>query len=943
MEFNHHLTEQVLIKSYSAPLVLLSITIAIFASFTAFGISERQRSAKLKKHKMTWVIFGASTMGLGIWSMHFIGIIALSLPIAVAYDLLTTVISVLPAILACSVVFWIMQQENNRRSHYLIGGVFLGSGIGLMHYIGMSAMQLNADIVHEKGLVIVSISVAVLLATIALKIERHAIDLDSYQFINKRQILSAVFMGLATSGMHYTAMAAATFTPHPSSRAIVGMGQNALIIMISVVVVMVMLIAIMVPILLRYRQLAYEITKLRQQEKEFLQRTRSIIDSAFDALIQINAKGEVISWNKKAEDTFGWLKQDVINRKIDDFLIPSRYRDDHGSGLRHFLSTGHGAVLNRVVEYEAVHRDGHEVPIELAVTPIKTQNGYEFNAFIRDITERKNYEKKQAELLQEIQYQRDALDQHAIMSITDVKGVITYANRKFTEISQYSNAELVGKKHNVIKSEYHPDYFFKDLWRTIANGKVWQGEIQNKTKNGSPYWVDTTIFPVLDEQGKPKQYISIRTDITKIKELERKQQFLATNALLRADIYKAFQTPLPIAERFQKVLALLCSFEGLQVQNKAGVFLLNNSTNKLELFVIHGQFSSEFVYKEQCINVGDCLCGRAALHGKLRISDDCFEDHEHEHTFEDMTAHGHYIVPLECFGKILGVLFLYTDPYPSREPSLLVLLNNIGQLMGLAVANDQSTKEIIKAKERAEVANQAKSVFLSNISHELRTPMHGILSFSNFGIKKIDKASKEKLQQYFINIHTSGERLLLLLNDLLDLSKLEAGKMELNFKETDLVDIFESCYHEQEQLMKDLSLTLQFNKPTQPVIGKFDAIRIAQVISNMLSNAIKFNSKAGAITVVIEKKDRQLYFSMQDEGLGIPEGELDTIFDAFVQSTKTRTGAGGTGLGLAICKEVITGHGGKIWAQNISGHGAKFEFSIPLDNSKMDGESAKTD
>lgn len=941
MEFNHHLTEQVLIKSYSVPLVLLSIAIAIFASFTAFGISERQHAAQQKIHKLAWVIFGASTMGLGIWSMHFIGMIALSLPIAVAYDLLTTVISVLPAILACSVVFWIMQLEYNRPAHYLIGGVLLGSGIGLMHYIGMSAMQLNADIVYDKNLFVVSIIVAVLLATVALKIERHAINLDRYQFINKQQVLGSVFMGLATSGMHYTAMSAASFEPHSSMSAIVGIGQTELSIMVSTAMLMVMLIAILVPILLRYKQLANEITSLRQQEKDYLQRTHSLINSAFDALIQINDKGEVILWNKKAEHTFGWLKQEVINRKIEDFLIPIRYRDDHVKGMRNFQSTQDGPVLSKVLEFEALHRDGHEVPIELAITAIKTQNGYEFNAFIRDITERKKYEKKQAELLQEIQYQRDALDHHSIMSITDVKGVITYANRKFSEISQYSNDELVGKNHNIIKSDYHPDYFFKDLWRTIANGKVWHGEIKNKAKNGSPYWVDTTIYPVLNEQGKPKQYISIRTDITKIKELERKQQFLATNALLRADIYKAFQAPLPIVERFQKVLDLLCNFEVLQAQNKAGVFLLNNSTNKLEMFVTHGEFSSDFLFKEQCINVGDCLCGRAVLHGQLRISDDCFEDHEHERTYEGMTSHGHYIVPLECFGKILGVLFLYTDPYPSREPALLVLLNSIGQLMGVAIVNDQSTKEIIKAKERAEIANQAKSIFLSNISHELRTPMHGILSFSNFGIKKIDKAPKEKLYQYFTNIHTSGERLLLLLNDLLDLSKLEAGKMELNCKETDLVGVFESCYHEQEQLMKDLSLTLQFDQPAQPVIGTFDAIRIGQVISNLLSNAIKFNSKAGAITVVIEKKDRHLYFSMQDEGLGIPEDELDTIFDAFVQSTKTRTGAGGTGLGLAICREVVTGHGGKIWAQNIPDHGAKFVFSIPMDISEMDDERAR--
>jgi len=242
------------------------------------------------------------------------------------------------------------------------------------------------------------------------------------------------------------------------------------------------------------------------------------------------------------------------------------------------------------------------------------------------------------------------------------------------------------------------------------------------------------------------------------------------------------------------------------------------------------------------------------------------------------------------------------------------------------------------AKEGAEAANLAKSEFLANMSHEIRTPMHAILSFSKMGIKKSQLPKEEKLGQFFKNIHESGERLLVLLDDLLDLSKLESSYSIFKLEYNDLVDITRVGLKEFSELAQSKSLELKIDIPDERMDGKFDHNKILQVIRNLLSNAIKFTPEGKQIKISFapayllqrdSSKCDAISMTIKDEGIGIPEGELEDIFDKFIQSSKTRTGSGGTGLGLAICKEIIEGHKGTITASNNPGGGTQLTFIIP--------------
>lgn len=402
--------------------------------------------------------------------------------------------------------------------------------------------------------------------------------------------------------------------------------------------------------------------------------------------------------------------------------------------------------------------------------------------------------------VQELNYMKSVLDAHAIVSITDYKGNITYVNARFCDASGYGAAELLGQNHRMVKSGRHDAAFYQRMWSTIVRGQIWQGEICNRAKDGREYWVQTTIVPFLDANGIPERFVSARTDITAVKQAQAELQ-----------------------------------------QH------------------------------------------RDSLHERV----------------------------------------------------------------------EARTRELLLAKEQAEAASLAKSEFLANMSHELRTPMHAVLSYSEMGQTKAGRSdfSPDRVRNYFERIHQSGHRLLNLINDLLDLSKMEAGRMHYQFRPASLTPILERLSEHYANLMAEKNLRLDWTPCPPPGEAVFDTFRMEQVFTNVLANAIRFSPRDGVIRITCEAihlpgrraEDAPLpgvRVSVADQGPGVPAAELELVFEKFTQSTQTQSGAGGTGLGLAICREIMQAHRGRIWVENPAEGGARFLFEFPA-NLPPSGENSE--
>jgi signal transduction histidine kinase len=286
-------------------------------------------------------------------------------------------------------------------------------------------------------------------------------------------------------------------------------------------------------------------------------------------------------------------------------------------------------------------------------------------------------------------------------------------------------------------------------------------------------------------------------------------------------------------------------------------------------------------------------------------------------------------VPLLREGRIMGALTVFRREVGSFSPEVVNLLQTFAAQSALAIQNARLFREIEDKSRQIEAANRHKSEFLANMSHELRTPLNAILGFSQVLREGMFGAVNEKQTEYLDDILSSGNHLLSLINDVLDLSKVEAGQVQLDVAPFLLQEALErGVVMVRERATQDeVQVTLAADPKVGLVAG--DERRIRQVIYNLLSNAVKFTPAGGAVDVSATRVNGEVRVSVADTGPGIRAEDLDRIFEEFQQTDAGIEQREGTGLGLALSKRLVELHGGRIWVDSELGKGSTFVFTLP--------------
>ena len=552
-----------------------------------------------------------------------------------------------------------------------------------------------------------------------------------------------------------------------------------------------------------------------------------------------------------------------------------------------------------------------------------------------DITLIKEQEAKISELYK-------TLNETALISETDSSGKITHTNESFQRISKYSAEELLGNDHRIVNSGHHSKEFIKNLWDTIQRGDVWRGEIKNKAKDGSFYWVYSSIYPSKNSNGDIEKFVSIRYDITD-KKLNEENKLFETRCLRYSDklskilhgLRRSSSEQKDILDLYKIILTSICKELNWSV---AHIYTVNQDDQD-ELLPSKVWYESspykftKFIEVTEATNFrkGKGLPGRVLQSQDIAFIKDVNKDKNYPRNkkITNINLHSAIGIPVIYNTEVIAVIEMYSEETRQRDEALMQVLHDKIPQIGNIIEQFKYEESLRDARNLAEKSSKAKSDFLANMSHEIRTPMNGML-----GMVSLLKDTKlNDNQREIVNtLDLSGSGLLSILNDILDFSKIESNKVEIERISFNINDSLNEITNLLSFSAKAKGTDLNYNISKEvPKFAIADITKIRQVLINLISNSIKFTA-SGKIDVIVTMKDDLLKFQVVDTGLGMNEESLSKLFTPFTQADNSTTRKfGGTGLGLSISKNLIKLMGGDIDVESQLGQGSTFTFTIPIE------------
>jgi PAS domain S-box-containing protein len=707
-----------------------------------------------------------------------------------------------------------------------------------------------------------------------------------------------------------------------------------------------------------------ELISTQQSLEAQTQELQSVLESMTEGLATVNAEGKFVIWNAGAAKLLGLGATTLPAQAwaghygffMNDTVTP--FPVDQMPVLR--------ALRGEVTRTEMFVRN-ERIPegiyIEVYGNPMFNKEGAICGgvAAFRDITQLKederqirnlndNLERRVAErtaelktVTAEVSDRQFALDQHAIVAITDLRGTISYVNDKFCTLSKYSREELMGQNHRILNSGYHPKEFFREMYGTIARGKVWRAEIRNRAKDGSIYWVDTTIVPSLGLENKPRQYVAIRADIT-----DRKRAEDALKESLAKSLVASRELAVQKFALDQHAIVAMTDVQGTitYVNDK---FCEISQYSKDELLgknhrILNSGYHPKEFFQEMYGTIARSNVWRAEIRNRAKDGSIYWVDTT--------------IVPtLGADGKPYQYVAIRADvTQRKRAEENLVKLH--GEMEARNLKLEEKTMELQRTRDELEdrvlmrtedLATANRTLESSNIelqqfayvaSHDLQSPLRSISGFVQLLKMDYEEKLDDQGRDYIRRTVQSIAQMQTLIRDLLSYSRVESRSRP--FLPVSLMDVFHGAVTLLESSIRDAGGQVTCDQ--LPVVSG-DGSQLAQLMQNLISNGLKYHgTESPHVHVSAEPgiKKNEWIVSVRDNGIGIDPKYFGRIFEIF-RRLHDQKEYPGTGIGLAVCRRVVERHGGKIWVESEPGYGSNFRFSIPGGAPKSTGETERTD
>ncbi|MFT5266404.1 MAG: PAS domain S-box-containing protein, partial [Polaribacter sp.] len=620
-------------------------------------------------------------------------------------------------------------------------------------------------------------------------------------------------------------------------------------------------------------------------------------------VISVDVNGVITFINRVAYELSGLKKEKSIGEFVEDVFEIQNEK----SGLKVVKPLVESMLSNNVMwlgNHTVLRRkDDSRIFVDVSGAPIHNQNKKIIGGVLlfKDVSENKKIELALLNSLKEIKDYKYALDESSIVAITNQRGIITYVNDNFCKISKYSRAELIGQDHRIINSGHHSKEFIREIWTTIAKGNIWKGEIENRRKNGSLYWVDTTIVPFLNDEGKPYQYVAIRADITERKQFEQNFLTLANNISQLAWMADADGVVFWYNQRwFDYIGTTLEKMKGIGWQEV-------HHPDHLQRVVDNIKHS---------LDVGEVW----------------------EQTFPLLGANGVYrwfltrAVPIhDATGKVVRWFGTNTDTTDLKKAEEKL----VQQQLELELKVEERTKDLVDKEQRLEIQNEELHKtnseldrFVYSTSHDLRAPLKSMLGLIGI-VKRSEEPSNTDQMTRLEMLNDSVVRLDSFIEDILNYSRntrIDVVKEEINFEEI-IEEIIIS--HKFMEGVNELKPLVEIDQKEKFISDKK---RIIVIFNNIISNAIKYkdtSKEESFVSISVECDSEKAMITIKDNGIGIAEEKQEKVFDMFYRATKLSTGSG---LGMYIVKETLEKLGGSITLESGLNRGTKFSIQIPNQN-----------